>query len=182
MGGITTFDNVKITGDPRHDKSITLSGRINRNNYCRNCIEQVYVWISYQGHDYKTAIEPTLVSHGSRSRSGYNFSVTIPTHPDPKARKIFAKQGVQLQFNVTKAKAAIKGEFMAAKGDKANYGRTIATWEFTEEPCAGSWGSHSKCVNTTFVSGGHGTSFQIYSHTNDNDHEVCEIADGEIRM
>ena len=91
MGGITTFSDVQITGDPRHDKSITLSGKVNRSNYCRGCIEQVFVWISYHGHDYKTAIEPTLISHGSRGRSGYKFSVTLPTHPDPEARKVFAK-------------------------------------------------------------------------------------------
>jgi hypothetical protein len=39
MSGNTTFDNIKITGDPRIDTSIKLSGRVNRSNYCRGCIE-----------------------------------------------------------------------------------------------------------------------------------------------
>ena len=174
----THFSNIKITGDPRHDKSITLSGKVERNSYCKNCQEQLYAWIAYQGHEYKTAIEPTLISAGSRSASGYNFSVKVPTHPDPKARKIFAKYGIELQYDVQKANANFKNSFMKFKGDKSGYGLTVATWE---APCNGSWSSWSKCVNTTLIPGGHGT-YKIYSHKNADDQNNCEIGDGEIRM
>lgn len=175
MGGISPFTSIKISGNPQTDKHITLSGSVARTTYCPGCLEQLFVWLSYHGHEYKVAIEPTLVKNGSRSQRNFNFSVNIPTHPDPEARKVYAKQGIELQYGVPQAVKSHK-----SKATNAEYGQTVATWEL---PCHGAWSAWSKCVNNhEALECGTGTSYSVFTHSNDDDAKNCPNGNGDIRM
>lgn len=140
----------------------------------------MFVFLTYHGHEYKVPIEPTLVKHGGRGQSSFNFNVKVKTMPDSHARKVYAKQGIELQYTVQKAKDSLKAKFNGQKGDKWNYGQTVATWELPLE-CKGEWSHWSSCVDTTFGHYTAGTSVRVFSHKTADDKEACNNPDGDMQ-
>ena len=68
-----------------------MRGDIVRNNEMSGCLEQLYLYLTYQGHDYKSPPEPTLLRQDCRF--GYKiikpFEIRLPNEPNPYANKVF---------------------------------------------------------------------------------------------